>query len=150
MRTRIRSNTSKVLSDVNITPLVDTCLVLLILFIITTPFLVKHTVPIALPKSESGRKAPAHDKLFVTVSFNHASGKAMFYFSNDTKPVTLVEIKDIMSKNLDPKIAQTVFIYSDGKTPMEDIITLIDIISSKGGKVSLVTEHGDPLKSNAR
>ncbi|HUJ15009.1 MAG TPA: biopolymer transporter ExbD [Thermoanaerobaculia bacterium] len=48
-------------SDINVTPLVDVCLVLLIIFMVVTPMLQKG-VPINLPVTEDPEKTPDTDK----------------------------------------------------------------------------------------
>jgi biopolymer transport protein TolR len=48
-------------SDINVTPLVDVCLVLLIIFMVVTPMLQKG-VPVNLPVTEDPDKTPDTDK----------------------------------------------------------------------------------------
>src|SRR2546421_7951802 len=48
-------------SDINVTPLVDVCLVLLIIFMVVTPMLQKG-VPINLPMTEEPEKTPDTEK----------------------------------------------------------------------------------------
>ncbi|HEV7573138.1 MAG TPA: biopolymer transporter ExbD, partial [Thermoanaerobaculia bacterium] len=48
-------------SDINVTPLVDVCLVLLIIFMVVTPMLQKG-VPVNLPVTEDPEKTPDTDK----------------------------------------------------------------------------------------
>jgi biopolymer transport protein TolR len=48
-------------SDINVTPLVDVCLVLLIIFMVVTPMLSKG-VPLNLPQTEDPEKTPDTDK----------------------------------------------------------------------------------------
>lgn len=48
-------------SDINVTPLVDVCLVLLIIFMVVTPMLQKG-VPVNLPTTEAPEKTPDTDK----------------------------------------------------------------------------------------
>jgi biopolymer transport protein ExbD len=48
-------------SDINVTPLVDVCLVLLIIFMVVTPMLQKG-VPVNLPITEDPEKTPDTDK----------------------------------------------------------------------------------------
>lgn len=52
---------SALTSDINVTPLVDVCLVLLIIFMVVTPMLQKG-VPINLPVTEEPEKTPDTDK----------------------------------------------------------------------------------------
>src|SRR3954454_15022881 len=48
-------------SDINVTPLVDVCLVLLIIFMVVTPMLQKG-VPVNLPMTEDPEKTPDSEK----------------------------------------------------------------------------------------
>ena len=59
-------------SDINVTPLVDVCLVLLIIFMVVTPMLQKG-VPVNLPVTEDPEKTPDTDKqLQISVKANGA------------------------------------------------------------------------------
>ena len=59
-------------SEINVTPLVDVCLVLLIIFMVVTPMLQKG-VPINLPVTEDPEKTPDTDKqLQISVKANGA------------------------------------------------------------------------------
>ncbi|HVT45862.1 MAG TPA: ExbD/TolR family protein [Thermoanaerobaculia bacterium] len=49
------------MSDINVTPLVDVCLVLLIIFMVVTPML-QRGVPVVLPKTQAPEKTPDTDK----------------------------------------------------------------------------------------
>jgi Biopolymer transport protein len=52
---------STLTADINVTPLVDVCLVLLIIFMVVTPMLQKG-VPVLLPKTSSPEKTPDTEK----------------------------------------------------------------------------------------
>src|SRR5216117_1838577 len=66
MKNRWHSSVGKLIkgsmtSDINVTPLVDVCLVLLIIFMVVTPMLQKG-VPVNLPVTEEPEKTPDTDK----------------------------------------------------------------------------------------
>ncbi|MEY4155404.1 MAG: hypothetical protein RJB64_125, partial [Pseudomonadota bacterium] len=63
------------MSEINMTPLVDVMLVLLIIFIITVPIM-KHAVPVELPRASSQAPDPAVQSVRLTVD---AQGD--FYFN---------------------------------------------------------------------
>ena len=63
------------MSEINMTPLVDVMLVLLIIFIITVPVM-KHAVPVELPRASSQVPDPAAQSVRLTVD---AQGD--FYFN---------------------------------------------------------------------
>jgi biopolymer transport protein ExbD len=54
-------STAALNSDINVTPLVDVCLVLLIIFMVVTPMLQKG-VPVNLPVTDAPEKTPDTDK----------------------------------------------------------------------------------------
>jgi len=67
----------EVLSEINVTPLVDVMLVLLVVFIVTAPLLT-HSIPINLPKTDA--VAPVEQKDPVVVSIDD---KGQFFFDKD-------------------------------------------------------------------
>lgn len=142
MNHRRRHEPIKIHNEVNITPLVDTCLVLLIMFMIATPFMVQQTVPVNLPKSQNSKQQRVDNQLSITITHSKQDDSTKFYFMQDKTAVDIKELKSILSKRLPNKENDTVFLYSDGTTPMQDIVTLVDMISAQGGKISLITESG--------
>lgn len=51
-----QQNDDEVMSDINITPFVDVVLVLLVIFMVTTPMMIKEAMEIKLPKASEGNK----------------------------------------------------------------------------------------------
>lgn len=135
-----RKARQRIMSEVNITPLVDTCLVLLIMFMIAAPIMVTQTIPIKLPQSTGGVQLSLHNETYITVTYTPDKG-VLYYYLQDKTPISLDRIGEILSKKNSPDKLETVYIYSDGTAPMEGVIALVDVITSKGGKVSLVTEN---------
>jgi biopolymer transport protein ExbD len=75
-----QDDTDEVMNEINMTPLVDVMLVLLIIFIITVPVM-KHSVNVDLPQASSQREEVRPETIRLSVD---ASGA---YFLND-KPVS--------------------------------------------------------------
>lgn len=62
-------DSDEVLSEINVTPLVDVMLVLLVVFIVTAPLLT-NSIPINLPKTESVAPVEQKDPLVVSIDGN--------------------------------------------------------------------------------
>ena len=73
-----QDDTDEVMNEINMTPLVDVMLVLLIIFIITVPVM-KHSVNVDLPQASSQREEVKPETLHLSVD---ASGA---YFLNEAK-----------------------------------------------------------------
>jgi biopolymer transport protein TolR len=79
-----RSAGSAPMSEINVTPLVDVMLVLVVIFIITAPLLAS-SIRLDLPKTDAAK--PGEPPKFITVALNKA-GQAFV----DDKPVSPVEL----------------------------------------------------------
>ena len=89
-------------SEINVTPLVDVCLVLLIIFMVVTPMLQKG-VPINLPVTEDPEKTPDTDKqLQISVK---ADGSVYLGPNVVRKDQVQSELENIHSRTPDREIA---------------------------------------------
>jgi biopolymer transport protein ExbD len=91
------SNRAAVRSDINITPLVDVVLVLLIIFMVITPMLQRGKA-VELPKAVHAASGPPNqDPKFVSVT---KEGKLYFESDEVTPDQLLVNLKDAGAKGL--------------------------------------------------
>lgn len=89
-------------SDINVTPLVDVCLVLLIIFMVVTPMLQKG-VPVNLPVTEDPEKTPDTEKqLQISVK---ADGSVYLGPNVVRKEQVESSLKDIYERTPDREIA---------------------------------------------
>lgn len=129
------NNDGTVMSEINMTPLVDVMLVLLIIFIVTVPVM-KHAVEIDLPKVST---APQLDKPDVVKLSVDAKGA---YRINNT-PVS----DEVLKKELDEMATQhpqpVVHIYGDKQVVYERVINVMAAANKAGiEKVGFVTDPG--------
>ena len=61
-------------SAINVTPLVDVCLVLVLIFLVTSPFFAKNLIPLILPQAVSSK---AEDQENITLSISPSDGFAI-------------------------------------------------------------------------
>jgi len=125
------------LADINITPLVDVMLVLLIIFMITAPML-HHGIEVALPKSDAPN-LPLHDEDPVVLSIRK---DGLVYLKE--RPVHPTRLVEVLTPLLRGRSEQTVFLKGDRDVPYGQVISVLDILH-KGGiaKVGMVTEPLD-------
>ncbi len=116
------------ITGINVTPLVDVMLVLLIIFMVTTTYIVNHSIEVNLPKAESGTtRAQTQNMAFVLDSNSH-----LFL---DGKPISFsdlpAQIALAKKQAKDPSKLQAL-ISADQKTPHGDVIRLIDQVKKNG------------------
>jgi len=114
------------ISSINVTPLVDVTLVLLIIFMVTTPMIMKPSINVNLPKAASSDQSAQGD-LQITIT------KVGEIFANGKK-VSEDELKtlatDLSTKNPDAQA----MISADRETEHGVVINAIDIIKTAGIK----------------
>jgi len=130
------------LSEINVTPLVDVMLVLLIIFMISAPLLTAG-VPLELPKTEAA--ALQNQQEPITVSINREGeifvGEARIPFQN-LGP----RISAIAGDGYDKPI----FVRADGAATYAIVAQTMAALSSAGfTKINLITETGGPSSGAA-
>ncbi|HPS58547.1 MAG TPA: biopolymer transporter ExbD [Spirochaetota bacterium] len=141
---RFRYNERKrIYADANITPLVDACLVLLIIFMISSPFIINQTVNIALPRTLSAAEMKEGDELSIYAVYDTDQKKTVISIG-ENKNLKNDQVRQILKEDLQNRKSRNVRIFSDGNVPMKRIIELTDIVLSTGGKIQIITEYGEP------
>ncbi len=119
-----------VMSEINVTPLVDVMLVLLIIFMVTAPLL-QQGIDVNLPKAK-GRELPAEERVTIVIK------KGGQYFLNET-PVS----RDALIKRLAAISKQNpqVFLKADKDVPYGVVADIMGEIKEAGiEKLGMVTE----------
>jgi biopolymer transport protein TolR len=121
------------LSDINVTPLVDVMLVLLVIFIITAP-LMASSIKLDLPRTDAGQ--PTDTPKFVSLSVDSA-GKV---FLND-QPVTNDELAARLQKAAAENRDTEVQLRADQTVPYGKVVELMGIANKAGlTRIGFVTE----------
>ena len=121
-------------SDINVTPLVDVCLVLLIIFMVVTPMLQKGK-PVMLPQTERPDKKPESDKeLLISVQ----ADKTIFI---DTKWYPDKEFAAKMKEIGERSANKDVLVKADQRLTYGDVKNVMRMIKDGGfERVGLITE----------
>jgi biopolymer transport protein ExbD len=132
-------------SDINVTPLVDVMLVLLIIFMVITPMLQKG-VSVDLAKTQNPRLMPDADKEDATEIAITRDGK--IYLGSGR--IELDQIKAQVADRISSKLDKTVYVKSDSRAKYGDVVKVIDEVRAAGvDSLGLMTErietrHGGP------
>jgi biopolymer transport protein TolR len=117
------------ITDINVTPLVDITLVLLIIFMVTAPMIVNNpSIKVELPKAATGDET-LKSTLALTLS-RDPSGNVLLYANGEKsdEPKVKAMIPDMLSKNKDLQA----IIAADRGISYGDVVHIVDLVKSLG------------------
>jgi biopolymer transport protein TolR len=136
MAIAIRDEGGKINSHINVTPMVDVMLVLLIIFMVITPMITPGSI--SLPKASNPLEMPEADKQDALLVAVNRDGKV--FFGNDMiQPADLTAmVKERMAGAAD----KTVFVRADARVHYKAVIQVVDQVRSAGAsELALLTER---------
>jgi len=124
-------------ADINVTPMVDVMLVLLIIFMVITPMLSKG-VSVDLVKTHNPIPMQAADKSDAIIIAVTRDGKT-YLNTNQMPPEDLAgKVKDLLSNRID----RTVFVRADSRSRYERVVEVVDNLRAAGvDNIGLLTEQ---------
>ena len=124
-------------SDINVTPMVDVMLVMLIIFMVITPMLSKG-VSVDLVKTKNPIPMQAADKSDAIVIAVPRDGKT-YLSTTQVAPADLPpKVKDLLINRLD----KTVFVRGDSRARYERVVEVVDNLRAAGvDQLGLLTEQ---------
>lgn len=126
----------RTISTINVTPLVDVMLVLLVIFMVTAPMM-ESGMDINLPKAEAGALNVEEEPIIVSVD------KAGRVFINKAS-VPGGELKASLTALFEKKKDKTVFLEADSDVPYGKVaVVMADIRKAGAGRVGMLTEPPD-------
>jgi len=129
---RAKRDFGTALSEINVTPFVDVMLVLLVIFMVTTP-LMQSGIGVDLPQAETDT-APAEDGLRVTVQADR-------YISIDNSVINVNLLENRLRNAFVGKPKKIVYLQADKNLPYGFVVQVMDIIKKTGVEViGLMTE----------
>jgi biopolymer transport protein TolR len=137
-------NNGGAMADINVTPLVDVMLVLLIIFMVTAPMMNSAGVQIDLPRTDAAPLPNQQDQLILSID------KELRYYIGD-KVFAGPELQAELTQRAIAKPDQPVFLRADGDVPYKEVAAVLGIAKAAGmPRVGLVFEPGVPTPAAPR
>lgn len=127
----------RAMGDINVTPLVDVMLVLLIIFMVTAP-LMNQGVDIDLPRASAQTLESSEDQLILAID------RDLVHYINDTE-VPVADLETRLKAIATEAPGQPVFVKADGEIPYKHVMQLMAMAKNAGiPRVGLVSNPGGP------
>ena len=134
---RGRNSRRAPMADINVTPLVDVMLVLLIIFMVSAPMM-NTGVDVDLPAAEAPRVEMDDEKLLLTVTTDEK-----VYLGEDEVPYDRLEATLLANERMQTE--KELYVQADAAVPYGFVVKVLAIVRKAGiEKLGLVT---DPLSS---
>lgn len=124
-------------ADINVTPMVDVMLVLLIIFIVITPMLSKG-ISVEMAKAKNPSAMQAADKEDAVLVAIARDGKTYLGTDQMVPDALPQRVKDLLTNRLD----KTVYVRADARARYERVVEVVDNLRSAGvDQLGLLTEE---------
>jgi biopolymer transport protein ExbD len=118
-------------ADINVTPLIDVVLVLLIIFMVLTPSMLKH-LSAAVPKKSEDTAAPVSDTAIVV---EYTANREL---TVNAEPVAPEALAEKLAERLRAARQKVVFFKAEHEAPYGEVIHLMDIARGSGAQTLAV------------
>lgn len=121
--TATNGRTQIALADINITPLVDVVLVLLIIFMVTAPVL-QSGIEVAVPKTRTVKEI-TEERMVISID-----KQQRVFLGND--PININSIGETLRKKVRDPQHQSIFLRADEDVPFGAFATVMDAVKQSG------------------
>jgi len=137
---RRRPKVTTALSEINVVPLVDVMLVLLIIFMVAAPMM-QQGMNVNLPQQRRAQPMPPQSEpIYVTVPLTFARNGLV---QLDKESVRLEVLAERIRQRLERRDDKQVFLRSDGQVTMQQVMNVMDRLKAGGvEKVGIVSQPG--------
>ncbi|PKN17556.1 MAG: protein TolR [Deltaproteobacteria bacterium HGW-Deltaproteobacteria-6] len=136
---RRRNSDKRSMADINVTPLVDVMLVLLIIFMVTAPML-SMGIDVNLPRVKSKSLDLAEEKLILSINENKE------IFLNKTR-MPLQDLNAKLAAIFAERVDREIFLRADKNVPYGFVVEVMSEVRKAGvDKLGMITEPPEGLK----
>lgn len=129
----------RLVAEINITPFTDVILVLLVIFMITTPLISQTNIKINLPEAKSGKPPQGNQNPQTEITITREGPVYL-----DGKVVTRGEMKQELKEKAKENRDLGVIVRSDKSVKFQDIVNILDTLTELGItklKIAATTEE---------
>ena len=124
------------MSEINVTPLVDVMLVLLIIFMVTAP-LISQGVPVDLPVTQAQPLEGTDKKMVLTLT----KERRIFIGSNEENPIPYEELEAKLQANAKLQNEKELYLHADRSLEYGFVVDVMALIKRAGvTKLGMVTD----------
>lgn len=124
---RGRGSRKRPIADINVTPMVDVMLVLLVVFMITAPMLATG-VAVTLPKVNAEQLKEQNERpLVVTID-----REANVYIGQQKEPIELKELAPLLKALAENNLEKRVFVRADEAVPYGVVVSVLALLQESG------------------
>ena len=121
-----------IVAEINVTPLTDLFLVLLIIFMVTSTALIQQGAPVNLPKAQGAAVAPSG--LVITATSDHR-------IEVGGQPIALEQLADVLRAEFAKGTDRNVILRGDRQVVLDDAVRIMTIAKEAGAeKIAIATE----------
>ena len=114
-----RGHKAAPIAEINMIPLIDVSLVLLIIFMVMTPFLVQQQIKVNLPRSVSASESPDRP---IVISMQRQGELSL-----NGHAVAVANLESELKPLLGPEGDRPVIIQADRDLPLQNVVSVMDI-----------------------
>jgi biopolymer transport protein TolR len=134
-------NRRRPMADINVTPMVDVMLVLLIVFMITAPMLATG-VPVNLPWTRAEQLPSDKDQpLLVTIN---KEGK--LFVGTQTEPIEIAQLSPVLKGIAQNNMEKRVYLRADGTVTHEQVMVVLALLQRSGFRNAALPVDSKDLK----
>ncbi len=115
----------RLIAEINITPFTDVILVLLIIFMVTTPLILQSNIRVSLPSSTTGKPMEEAKQIGIMVT-----NEGLIYLDNKLISRKLLKLEVSKIHQVNPGLE--VILFSDKMVRFKDIVGLLDVLNELG------------------
>lgn len=131
---------SRTMSEINVTPMVDVMLVLLIIFMVTAP-LIQQGVAVELPTTRAQPLDVQENRLVLTLT----DQKRVFLGETE---IAYADLRDKLVGNIRLRADKQIYLHADRKLPYGFVVDVMALMKDAGVEnLGMVT---DPMQQNAQ